>query len=119
MLIEQTVDMVILAVGLEPREDAGEIAGMLGITRDDDGWFNEANYLTEPTSTFSGGVTIAGVCQAPKDIPDTVAQASAAASRVLQSIMRGKVRGSVKDIPLGTIIKNAKEISPYKLEEQS
>jgi heterodisulfide reductase subunit A len=118
-IIEQTVDMVILAVGLEPREDAGDVAGMLGLTRDDDGWFNEANYLTEPTSTYTGGVTIAGVCQAPKDIPDTVAQASAAAARVLQSIIRGKTRGSIRDIPLETIIKNAKEISPFKMEEQS
>jgi heterodisulfide reductase subunit A len=117
-IIEQSVDMVILSVGLEPREDAGDVAKMLGIEQDDDGWFNEANYLTEPTSTYAGGVTIAGVCQAPKDIPDTVAQASASASRVLQSIMRGKVRGNIKDIPLETIIQNAKEISPYKLEEQ-
>jgi len=117
-IIEQSVDMVILAVGLEPREDAGEVAAMLGLERDDDGWFNEANYLTEPTATYTGGVAIAGVCQSPKDIPDTVAQASASAARVLQSIMRGKVRGNIKDIPLETIIKNAKEISPYKLEEQ-
>jgi heterodisulfide reductase subunit A len=117
-IIEQSVDMVILAVGLEPREDAGEVAEMLGLDRDDDGWFNEANYLTDPTSTYTGGVSIAGVCQSPKDIPDTVAQASASAARVLQSIMRGKVRGNIKDIPLESIIKNAKEISPFKLEEQ-
>ncbi len=117
-IIEQTVDMVILAVGLEPREDAGEVAKMLGLEQDSDGWFNETNYLTEPTSTYRGGIAIAGVCQSPKDIPDTVAQASASAARVLQSIMRGKIRGNIKDIPLETILKNAKEVSPYKLEEQ-
>jgi len=116
-IIEQKVDMVVLAVGLEPREDAGEISEMLGLERDKDGWFTETNYLADPTSTFRGGITIAGLCQGPKDIPDTVAQASAAASRVLQSIMRGKVKKDLKEIPLETIIKNAREFSPIKIEE--
>jgi len=116
-IIEKKVDMVVLAVGLEPREDAGKVAEMLGLSRGTDGWFTEANYLAEPTSTYAGGVTIAGLCQGPKDIPDTVAQASAAASKVLQSIIRGKVKNSVKNIPLDTILKNARQFSPVKTEE--
>lgn len=116
-IIEKKVDMVVLAVGLEPREDAGDISEMLGLERDKDGWFAEAHYLADPTSTFKGGITIAGLCQGPKDIPDTVAQASAAASRVLQSIMRGKVKKDLKDIPLETILKNARQFSPIKIEE--
>lgn len=116
-MIEQKVDMVVLAVGLEPREDADKIAEMLGLQRDKDGWFAEANYLADPTATFKGGITIAGLCQGPKDIPDTVAQASAAASRVLQSIMRGKVKKDLKEIPLETIIKNARQFSSIKIEE--
>jgi heterodisulfide reductase subunit A len=116
-IIEKKVDMVILAVGLEPREDSGAVAEMLGLSRGTDGWFTEANYLTEPTSTYAGGITIAGLCQGPKDIPDTVAQASAAASRVLQSIIRGKVKKSVKNIPLDTILKNARQFSPVITEE--
>jgi heterodisulfide reductase subunit A len=116
-IIEEKVDMVVLAVGLEPREDAGKISEMLGIERDKDGWFAEMNYLANPTSTFKGGITIAGLCQGPKDIPDTVAQASAAASSVLQSIMRGKVKNDMKDIPLDTILKNARQFSPIKIEE--
>jgi heterodisulfide reductase subunit A len=116
-IIEKKVDMVILAVGLEPREDAGDVARMLGLERESNGWFTEANYLTDPTSTYAGGISIAGLCQGPKDIPDTVAQASAAASRVLQSIIRGKVKNSIKNIPLDTIIKNARQFSPVKKED--
>ena len=86
-ILEQEVDMVILAVGLEPRSDAGNLAEMAGISRGDDGWFKELSYVTDPTGTSREGIFIAGVCQGPKDIPDTVVQASAAASRVLRNIM--------------------------------
>ncbi len=118
-ILETKVDMVVLAVGLQARDDAGKVAGMLGIQQGEEGWFVETNYLTEPTSTFSGGITIAGVCQGPKDIPDTVAQASAAASRVLQTILRGKIRLGIKDLPPEKIIENARQISPLKMEVES
>lgn len=118
-ILEKKVDMVVLSVGLEARADAAGVAGMLGIRQGGDGWFVESNYLSEPTSTFSGGITIAGTCQGPKDIPDTVAQASAAASRVLQTILRGKVRMGIKDLPPEKIIENARQISPLKMEVES
>jgi heterodisulfide reductase subunit A len=86
-ILEQEVDMVILAVGLEPRSDAEHLANMAGISRGDDGWFKELNYVTDSTGTAKEGIFIAGFCQGPKDIPDTVVQASAAASRVLRNIM--------------------------------
>lgn len=85
-MIEQKVDMAVLSVGLEPTFDSKNIASMLGIRQSCEGWFTEANYLADPIATNNPGITIAGVCQGPKDIPDTVAQASAAAARVLQSI---------------------------------
>jgi heterodisulfide reductase subunit A len=85
-IIEQDVDMVVLSVGLEPNLDASRLAAMLGIAQDCNGWFMEANFLSEPSSTINPGIHIAGVCQGPKDIPDSVVQATAAASRVLQSI---------------------------------
>ncbi len=110
-LIEQTVDMVILAVGLEPAEDMPGISEMLGIPLSEDGWFKETNYNSDPVNTITGGVFIAGVCQGPKDIPDTVAQASAAASRVLQVILKGKIARGIKDIPLERIEAKAKELS--------
>ena len=114
-ILEQKVDMVILAVGLEPTEDSGTLGKMLGLKTGADGWFTEANYLTDPVGTFTGGIAIAGVCQGPKDIPDTVAQASAAASRVLQSIIREKIRGSISNMKPEEIIKNAREISQLKI----
>jgi heterodisulfide reductase subunit A len=110
-LLEQKVDMVVLAVGLEAGEDAEELSRMLGIARSEDGWFIESNYIADPVNTYSGGISIAGLCQGPKDIPDTVAQASAAASRVLQSIVKGTMRGGIKDVPLTAIEAKIKELS--------
>ncbi len=88
-LIEEKFDMVILAVGLEPSDDAETLSRMLGIQRSEDGWFMELDYTTNPVDTSSEGIFIAGLCQGPKDIPDTVAQGAAAASRVLQNILKG------------------------------
>jgi heterodisulfide reductase subunit A len=110
-LLEEKVDMVILAVGLEPREDAAKLADMLGIDRTEDGWFMESNNASNPVNTYTGGISVAGVCQGPKDIPDTVAQASAAASRVLQSIVKGKINKSVKDLSLSQIESQVKKLS--------
>jgi heterodisulfide reductase subunit A len=118
-LIEKSVDMVILAVGLEPRDDADKLGKMLGVRRSDDGWFMEANSISDPVDTFSGGISIAGVCQGPKDIPDTVAQASAAASRVLQSIVKGKIKKDIKDLTLAEIEAGARELSQKREEGKS
>lgn len=115
-LIQQEVDMVVLAVGLEPAKGTAKLADILRIDRDQSGWFMESNTATDSTGTYTGGITIAGVCQGPKDIPDSVAQGSAAASRVLQSIMTGKIKMSLKDITLDDIRKKANEISI--MEEQ-
>ena len=85
------VDMVVLSVGLQPAEDADAVARMLGISQDLDGWFNELHPKLAPVSTPTDGVFIAGCCQGPKDIPDTVSQASGAAAEALSLMMRGKV----------------------------
>ena len=118
-ILEEKVDMVVLSVGLEARQDASSVAVMVGIDQGEEGWFVESNYLSDPVSTNTGGVHIAGACQGPKDIPDTVAQASAAASRVLQSILKGKIRLGIKDLPPEKIIENAREISTLKMEVKS
>ncbi|EKD51314.1 MAG: hypothetical protein ACD_62C00286G0003 [uncultured bacterium] len=86
-LITQEVDMVVLAVGLEPQAGAKDLAKMLNIPVDEHGWFTEAHSLLDPVNTVNSGINIAGVCQGPKDIPDSVVQASAAAARVLQGMM--------------------------------
>jgi len=111
-ILENTVDMVVLSVGLEPGEDTEKLAKMLGIPQSEGGWLEELNYNTESTGTFKGGIAIAGTCQGPKDIPDSVAQGSAAASRVLRSILRGKVNLDLDNIPLAKIEDRIKELTP-------
>lgn len=110
-ILEQKVDMVVLAVGLEPSEDSERLSEMLSIKRDAGGWFVEADYNTDPVGTYAGGITIAGVCQGPKDIPDSVAQGSAAASKVLQSIVKGSLKKGVNDVTLNTIELKVTELS--------
>ncbi len=112
-LTEMPVDMVILAVGLEPAHGADELAKTLGIARDEDGWFTELNYNIDPTGTERGGIHVAGVCQGPKDIPDTVAQASAVAARVLRSIVHGKTRTSRRRMALGDIETRALQLARF------
>jgi heterodisulfide reductase subunit A len=85
------MDMVVLAVGMEPREDAGEVARLFKISRSADGFFLEKHPKLDPVATTTDGVFVVGACQGPKDIPDTVAQASAAAARALAMISKGEV----------------------------
>ncbi len=77
------VDMVILSVGLEPQRDAQEVTKLFNISCSTGNWFMERHPKLAPVSTMSAGIYLAGACQGPKDIPDTVAQAGAAAAEVL------------------------------------
>ena len=86
-----TVDMVVLGVGIEPRADAGEVAALFGVSRSEEGFLREKHPKLAPVETASDGIFIAGTCQGPKDIPDTVAQAGAAAAAALAMIDRGRV----------------------------
>jgi heterodisulfide reductase subunit A2 len=85
------VDMVVLSTALEPRSDAAEVARKFSISRSKDGFFLEKHPKLDPVATTTDGVFVAGCCQGPKDIPDTVAQAAAAAARVLSMISKGTV----------------------------
>ncbi len=85
------VDMVVLATGLEPRADAEDVRRMFNITCAAGGWFTERHPKLAPVSTFTDGIWIAGACQGPKDIPDTVAQAGAAAGEALSLINAGHI----------------------------
>jgi heterodisulfide reductase subunit A len=85
------VDMVVLATGLEPRADSQEVRRMFNISCGSDGFFLERHPKLAPVSTFTDGIFLAGCCQAPKDIPDTVAQAGAAAAEALALIDAGYV----------------------------
>jgi heterodisulfide reductase subunit A len=90
-LIQVPVDMVILSAGLEPRHDAEDVARVFGLSLSADGFFLEKHPKLGPVETASNGVFIAGACQAPKDIPDTVAQAGAAAAAAMAMMDRGRV----------------------------
>lgn len=85
------VDMVVLAVGLEPHADAQDVRRMFNISCSTEGFFLERHPKLAPVSTFTDGIFIAGGCQGPKDIPDTVAQAGAAACEALVLIDKGEV----------------------------
>ncbi|MCL6642841.1 MAG: 4Fe-4S binding protein, partial [Candidatus Bipolaricaulota bacterium] len=85
------VDMVVLAVGLEPQADADEVRRKFYISCGTGGFFLERHPKLAPVQTFADGIFIAGACQGPKDIQDTVAQAGAAAAEVLSLIDRGFV----------------------------
>jgi heterodisulfide reductase subunit A len=76
-------DMVVLADAIVPRRGSEKLAQMLGVGYDTDGFYSEAHPKLRPVETAAAGVFLAGACQAPKDIPDSVAQASAAASKTL------------------------------------
>jgi heterodisulfide reductase subunit A len=90
-MIRVPVDMVILLVALESRPDAADVASKFTLNRRADGFFLEKHVKLEPVSTATDGVFIAGCCEGPKDIPDTVAQASAAASKVLSMLSKGRI----------------------------
>ena len=80
-LFEINTDLVVLVPALVPRIDADDLARTLHISQGSDGFYLEAHPKLRPVDTFTGGVFIAGCCQAPKDIQDSVAQASGAAAR--------------------------------------
>jgi heterodisulfide reductase subunit A len=84
-------DLVVLAVGLVPKEDVKELSRVLNISQSGDGFFLEAHPKLRPVDTFTDGIFLAGCCQGPKDIPDAVAQASGAAVRASEPLAQGKV----------------------------
>jgi heterodisulfide reductase subunit A len=89
--IDVEADLVVLAVGMEARSDADAISTLLKLPRSTDGFFLELHPKLRPVDTAVDGVFLAGCCQGPKDIPDTVAQAKAAASSALIPLLRGSV----------------------------
>jgi heterodisulfide reductase subunit A len=88
---EIPVDMVVLCNAIEPRRDAEQIGRLFGLSRSPDGFFLERHPKLDPVATTTDGLFVAGCAQGPKDIPDSVAQASAAAARMLATIAKGAV----------------------------
>jgi len=81
--LEVEADLVVLASAVVPAEGAGELARRLRIATDEHGFYSEAHPKLRPVESLTAGVFLAGAAQAPKDIPETVAQASGAAAKVL------------------------------------
>lgn len=80
-LFEIKTDLIVLVPELVPRKGAEDFARLMHLTQSGDGFFLEAHPKLRPMDTFVNGIFIAGCCQGPKDIQDTVSQASGAASR--------------------------------------
>lgn len=89
--IRLPVDMVVLSPAIVPRSDAKEMARLFNLSSDKQGFFMERHPKLAPLSTMTEGVFIAGVCQGPKDIPDTVAQAQGAAAEALTIVVKDKM----------------------------
>jgi len=88
---KMSFDLVVLSVGLEPRKDAELIQRLLTLSRTQDGFFMEAHPKLRPVDAATGGIFFAGCAEAPKDIKDSVTQASAAAARAGILMAKGKV----------------------------
>jgi len=85
-------DLVVLATGIVPRGDSKELARILNINQSADGFLLEAHPKLRPVDTFTDGIFLAGCCQSPKDVPDTVAQASGAASRACDILSKKQLQ---------------------------
>jgi heterodisulfide reductase subunit A len=83
MVVEVEADLVVLATATVPRSDALALGQRLRVGTDEEGFFSEAHPKLRPVESLTAGVYLAGAALFPRDIPETVAQASGAASKVL------------------------------------
>ncbi|WAC07424.1 MAG: CoB--CoM heterodisulfide reductase iron-sulfur subunit A family protein [Thermodesulfobacteriota bacterium] len=90
-LVEVEADLVVLASGIIPNKQTAQIASLLKLSQSPDRFLLEAHPKLRPVDSASDGIFLAGCCQGPKDIPDSVAQASAAAAKSLIPLSTGKV----------------------------
>jgi len=89
--VEIEADLVVLAAGMVPSASSREVISALRLSRSADGFLMEAHPKLRPVETAIDGVYLAGCCQSPKDIPDTVAQAKGAAASAIAPMARGRV----------------------------
>ncbi|MBD3196059.1 MAG: hydrogenase iron-sulfur subunit [Candidatus Lokiarchaeota archaeon] len=90
-LFENTSDMVVLAVGIEPAVGTDELSKKLNISQDPYGFLLEKHLKVRPSESSVNGIFIAGAVQGPKDIPSSIAQAESAASKAIALTSKGKV----------------------------
>jgi len=87
-------DLVVLAAAIEPDKSARPLATMLTASMDTNDFFTEAHPKLRPVESPTAGVFLSGCCQGPKDIPETVSQAGAAASKVIGLLAKDKLKGN-------------------------
>lgn len=92
--VEIAADLVVLATPMLPSSGSLELGQLLHISTDGYGFFNEAHPKLRPVETLTAGIYLAGVAQGPKDIPETVSQASGAAAKVLQLFSKSEMTAS-------------------------
>ena len=116
-MVHADVDMVVLSTAIEAPHDADQVASLFGLSRSEDGFFAEAHPKLRPVETNTEGVFLAGTAQGPKDVPDTVGHAGAAASMTLALLDKGEVTISpqvaVVDEKLCSACKTCISLCPY------
>ncbi len=120
--LEVAADLVVLATGFTASDGAAELAQRLNIPYDQFDFLSESHPKLRPVETTTGGIFLAGTCQGPKDIPDTVAQASAAAAKVIGLVSRDEMETS----PMVAEVNHMRcigcwkciEVCPYKAIEK-
>ncbi|MBQ9756441.1 MAG: CoB--CoM heterodisulfide reductase iron-sulfur subunit A family protein [Clostridia bacterium] len=92
--INMQADLVVLAAAIEPDKSARPLATMLTASMDTNDFFTEAHPKLRPVESPTAGVFLSGCCQGPKDIPETVSQAGAAAAKVIGLLAKDKLTGN-------------------------
>jgi heterodisulfide reductase subunit A len=111
--VEVAADLVVLASGIQAAPGAKELAQKLNISYDEFGFLKEGHPKLRPVDTNTAGVFLAGACQAPKDIPATVAQASATAAKVMGLLSQDKLKTS----PMIAVVEQKNCVSCWKCIE--
>jgi len=119
--VEIAADLVVLATPMVPSAGALELAQKLRVATDEHGFFREAHPKLRPVESLTAGVYLAGACQTPKDIPEAVAQGSAAAAKVLSLFSQEKISHdplvAVVDSELCAGCGLCVEVCPYEARE--
>jgi heterodisulfide reductase subunit A len=89
---KMTVDLVVLCTAAMPHRDNRKLGGVLGVKLDEFGFFEDKDTLTAPIETSKPGVYVCGSCHGPRDIPESVAEASATAAKAAEDAARAEAK---------------------------